>query len=269
MRIEHDFHIHTNLSRCAKEGATVEYYIALAKELGLKKIGFSDHFWDDAIEGANGFYRPQNYEHVVQLKEKLASVAEKDVKIYFGCEAEYDPVHHGVAVTEETAEKFDFILVPNSHTHMTMPKDCYEPYQKHVDFMVQAYEEILDCNVSRYITAMAHPFEAVCCPYNKYVLIDMISDDCFKRLFDKTAKKDIAFEINVGTMRKLTDEEIERSSQMRMFKLAAECGCKFIFGSDSHDVGVHQPYMHQVNLIADMLGLKEKDIVELAATGSV
>ena len=96
MRIEHDFHIHTNLSRCAKAGATVEYYLETARQLGLKKIGFSDHFWDDAIEGANGFYRPQNYEHVVQLKQELERAAAEDVKIYFGCEAEYDPVHHGL-----------------------------------------------------------------------------------------------------------------------------------------------------------------------------
>lgn len=264
MRIEHDFHIHTNLSLCAKEDATVEYYVELAKKLGFKKIGFSDHFWDSAIEGANNFYRQQDYEHVALIKKELEKRQEKDLTVYFGCETEYDPVHHGVAITEETAEKFDYILVPNSHTHMMMPKECYQPYQKHVDFMVQAFEEILDCNVSRYVTAIAHPFEAVCCPYNKYILIDMISDDCFKRLFDKAAAKDIAFEINVSSMRQLTDEQIVECSPMRMFKLAAQCGCKFIFGSDSHDVGAHRTYMHHVNLIADILKLQEEDIVKIA-----
>lgn len=264
MRIEHDFHIHTNLSLCAKEDATVEHYITTAKKLGLKKIGFSNHFWDSAIEGANSFYRAQDYEHVAMIKKELARVEGEDVTIYFGCEAEYDPIHHGVAMTEETAEKFDFILVPNSHTHMMMPKEFYQPYQKHVDFMVQAFEEILNSNVSRYITAVAHPFEAVCCPYDKYILIDMIPDDCYKRLFDKAAEKDIAFEINVASMRKKTDEQIEECSQMRMFKIAAECGCKFIFGSDSHDVEAHQPYMHHVNLVADILKLREEDIVKIA-----
>ena len=177
MKIEHDFHIHTTLSLCANETATVENYLATAKKLGLKKLGFSDHFWDSAIGGAFEWYQKQDYEHVVQLKSELERVTGEDVKIYFGCETEYDPIHHGVALTEEAAEKFDFILVPNSHTHMMMPKDFYQPHQKHVDFMVQAYHEILDSNVSRYITAVAHPFEAVNCPYDRTRLIDMISDD--------------------------------------------------------------------------------------------
>lgn len=264
MKIEHDFHIHTTLSLCANETATVENYLATAKKLGLKKLGFSNHFWDSAIGGAIEWYQQQDYEHVARLKLELDRVTAEDVKIYFGCETEYDPVHHGVALTEETAEKFDFILVPNSHTHMMMPKDFYQPYQKHVDFMVQAYNEILDSKVSRYITAVAHPFEAVNCPYDKTILIDMISDDCFKRMFDKSARKDIAFEINVASMKKMTDAQIAESFQMRMFRLAKECGCKFIFGSDAHNAEAHRLYEHHVNLVADMLQLCENDIVKIA-----
>ena len=264
MKINHDFHIHTTLSLCANETATVENYLAKAKKLGLKKLGFSNHFWDSAISGASDWYQQQDYEHVVRLKSELDRVIGEDVKTYFGCETEYDPVHHGVALTEETAEKFDFILVPNSHTHAMMPKDFYQPYQKHVDFMVQAYNEILDSNVSKYITAIAHPFEAVACPYDRTILIDMISDDCFKRMFTKSAKKDVAYEINVASMKKMTDVQIADSSQMRMFKLAKECGCKFIFGSDAHNAEAHRSYVHYVNLVADLLKLREDDVVKIA-----
>ncbi|MBO5060385.1 MAG: hypothetical protein J6C82_05685 [Clostridia bacterium] len=42
MRIEHDFHIHTDLSLCADKNATVEHYIAKAKECGCKFIFGSD-----------------------------------------------------------------------------------------------------------------------------------------------------------------------------------------------------------------------------------
>ena len=264
MRIEHDFHIHTTLSRCANETATVENYIANAKKLGLKKLGFSDHFWDSSISGAINWYQQQDYVHVARLRSELDYVTGKDVITYFGCETEYDPVHHGVAITEETAEKFDFILVPNSHTHTMMPKSFYQPYQKHVDFMVQAYNEILDSNISRYITAVAHPFEAVRCPYDKTILIYLISDDFFNRMFDKSAKKEVAYEINVASMKNKTDVQIAESSQMRMFKLAKECGCKFIFGSDAHNGEAHRTYANHVNLVADLLNLREDDIVQIA-----
>lgn len=264
MKIKHDFHIHTSLSVCAKETATVEHYLKTAKKLGFNKIGFADHFWDDKINcGDNRFYQRQGYAHVEQLKPILADIKENDLKTYFGCETEYDSANRGVAVTEEVAERFDFIIVPNSHTHMMMPKDYYEPYQKHVDFMIQAYEDILDCNVSRYITAMAHPFEAVCCPYPNNILIDMIPDDCFKRLFDKQANKGIAFEINVSSMNRKTTSEIEACSQIRMFKIAKECGCKFLFGSDSHSDHGHDAYAN-ADFVAGLLDLKEDDIAEIA-----
>lgn len=263
MRIKHDFHLHTNLSVCARREVTAADYVANAKRLGLKKLGFSDHFWDAAIEGANDFYAPQDYEHVARLRPELEKLACEDIQLFFGCEAEYDPVHHGVAITEETAEKFDHILVPNSHTHMMMPKDCYQPYQKHADFMMRALWEILESPVSRYITAIAHPFEAVACPYDNSILIDLIPDDEYRRVFGRMAEKQIAFEINVSSMQKKTPEELARMSQIRIFRLAKEQGCQFLFGSDSHAAFSHDFYGN-ADLVAGLLELTESDIIPIA-----
>lgn len=272
MKIEHDFHIHTGLSSCAKdkENATLEKYLENAREYGLKKLGFADHLWDSAIKGAPRWYQPQNVDHVLPLKEKLRAAKanglldeENKIQMYFGCEAEYDYAHRDVALTEAAAEQFDFVIVPNSHTHIVMPKDYYEPHQRHADFMLQAYEDIINSKVSRYITAMAHPFQAVCCPYPYGELIDLISDDQFKRLFDQTAEKGIAFEINMAGVSRRTDEEIEKLPQIRLFRLAKECGCKFIFGSDSHDIQPHRLY-HRAEFVAHLLELKESDLAEIA-----
>lgn len=272
MKVTHDFHIHTHLSLCANSTATVEHYMKTAKELGLKKIGFSDHFWDSPIDGslipgwdfyASKVEEHQNFEHLLRIKPELEKYKDPDVQVYFGCETEYDPIHHGVAITEETAEKFDFIIVPQSHTHITMPKNLYQPYQKHLDYMINAYDEILDSPVSRYITAVVHPFEAVCCPYDNTILIDMLSEDVMKRLFTKSAEKEIAFEINVSQMMEKTQDEIASCAQIRMFKIVKECGCKFIFGSDSHDNVTHQKYAN-AQFTADLLGLTENDIAVIA-----
>ena len=263
MKIRHDFHIHTRLSLCANESATVENYLAIARCLGLTKLGFANHFWDETIPGATPFYVPQNLSHVLQLKPELAAVTDPKIKLYFGCEAEYDPVRRDVALSEKVASQFDFILVPNSHTHLVMPRDCYHPYQKHVDFMIRAYEDILDSSINRYITAIAHPFEAVCCPYDYNILIRMISDDCFQRLFDKTAERGIAVEINVDSMRGKSEAEIESCSQLRMFRIARKCGCKFLFGSDAHDKEAHSSYGH-ADFVANLLELREDDIAKIA-----
>lgn len=262
MKITHDFHIHTGLSVCADKDATVEHYIAKAKELGLKKIGFSNHFWQSELEGAVDFYRTQDYAHVAQIKPELEQYRDCGVELFYGCECEYHP-SLGVAMTAETAEKFDYILVPSSHTHAMMPKQFYHPYEKHRDFMIKMYEDILHSAVSNYITAMAHPFEAVCCPYDNTILIKMIDDDTFKRLFDQTAEKGIAVEINVYAMNGKTHTEIEQSEQMRMFRIAKECGCKFIFGSDSHTRTGHDCYSN-CDDIAEILHLTEDDLAAIA-----
>lgn len=263
MRIKHDFHLHTHLSVCAKREVTAADYVANARRLGLKKLGFSDHFWDSAIEGANKFYQPQDYEHILQLKPELEQLRCDDIQFFFGCETEYDPFHHGVAITEAVAEQLDFLLVPNSHTHMMMPKDCYEPYRKHADFMLQALYEILNSPVSKYITAIAHPFEAVACPYPNGLLIDLITDDEFRRVLDVMAEKGVAFEINVSSMQKKTHDEIEKMSQIRLFRLAKEQGCRFLFGSDSHSAGSHDAYGN-ASFVADLLALTEDDLAPIA-----
>lgn len=265
MKVKHDFHIHTDLSICANETATLENYLRIAKELGLNKIGISNHFWDSRIDGAFDFYKTQDFEHISKLKPEIEKASSDELKIYFGGEAEYDPKHHDVSVTEEVAEQLDFLLVPNSHTHITMPKDFYEPYQKHIDFMIRAYEDIINSNISRYITAVAHPFCAICCPYDREILINMISDDTFKRLFDKTANRGIAFELNIDYLNKFKSnyEEMETAAHIRMYRLAKECGCKFIFGSDAHGTKEHERY-DIAQFLADLLELRESDIAEIA-----
>ena len=263
MKITHDFHIHTNLSLCAVETATVANYIERSRKMGLTKLGFADHFWDETVGYClNDFYKPQNWEHVQVLRAELEALKPDDLQFYFGCEAEYDPVNRGVGITEETAEKFDFMIVPNSHTHMVMPRELYQPYEKHIDFMIQAYKDIIESPVSKYITAMAHPFEAVCCPYDNQILINMISDDCFKRLFDRTAEKGIAVEINVAGMQRMSQEQVAECAQMRMFRLAKECGCKMIFGSDDHAAVQPDVYKH-TDFVANLLGLKEENMAEI------
>ena len=264
MNINHDFHIHTALSVCANASATVEHYKDTAHRLGLNKLGFADHFWDEThAEPWNNFYKRQGFDHVEEIKKELAATDFGGVQVYFGCETEYDPINKCAAVSPEVAERFDFIIVPNSHTHMMMPKDLYEPYEKHKQFMIDAYLNIINCEVSKYILSMAHPFEAVCCPYPNTELMAMMSDDEYRFLFDKTANKGIGVEINVAAHLKKSEEEIISSEHFRLFRLAKECGCRFTFGSDSHSSTGHDTYKETCETFIRALDLKSDDLCEL------
>ena len=68
MKITSDIHIHTNLSSCAREEATLERYVEKAKGSNLQVLGFANHLWDSAIDGASNWYAPQTVEHVLKLK---------------------------------------------------------------------------------------------------------------------------------------------------------------------------------------------------------
>lgn len=274
MLITHDFHVHTRLSLCADKDATVAGYIKKAKEHGMKKIGFSDHFWDEKIDcinrsykvrnDPNKYYTVQNFPYIARSLEEISESDADGIEILFGCEAEYDPFHHGVAVSEETAEKFDYIIVPNSHTHMMMPESFYEPHKKHIDFMINAIDEILSSPVSRYITALAHPFEAVCCPYGHEILMTEISDDTFKKCFDKVANKNIAIEINASSYLGKSVEQMQSMPKTHMLRIAKECGCRFLFGSDAHSHGgAHASYTAR-EAIAEALDLEKEDFADIA-----
>lgn len=269
MRIDHDFHIHTTISLCARDpSATVENYVRLAKKNGIKKLGFSNHMWDSAILGASErFYRPQNYEHLALLRPEIDQFNHQDgIQIYFGCEAEYDPIRKDVALTEEIAKQFDYILVPNSHTHMMMPKEYYEPKKRHAEFMLEAFRNVVTGSLAKYITAMAHPFSAVCCPYDRGLLYLLISDEQYAEVFTLARQADIAIELNTSGYMHCSLSEIFDDPSIAMFRIAKECGCKFIFGSDAHSTapGEVQDHWWIAYVLAQALDLREDDLAQIA-----
>ena len=162
---KYDLHVHTSLSSCAKPEASAAGYIALAKEMGLTTIAFTDHLWDSAIPGASDWYKPQNFEHICQLKKELPA-ADPSLKILFGCETECD-MHGTVGVSEEVAAQLDVLLVPNSHTHMrfVMDRALREDDAAHGLYMVKHFMQIMESPLAKYITAVPHPFSAVGCPH--------------------------------------------------------------------------------------------------------
>lgn len=269
MKFNHDLHVHTIYSSDTSGKATVENYMVEAQRLGIKKMGFAEHFWDDRVEGAFPFYRTQTFAFVSQVRQGIEACRGQGIELLFGCEAEYDPVHKAPALTAEVAEQFDFVIVPNSHSHETMPKAYYNNKEKHKDFILEAFYNIIRCDVSPYVNAIAHPFSLVRCPYSCDDLVALVSDDEFKRLFAETARKGIALEINMGSYLGGLYQlglELDRAADcqlMRMFRLAKAEGCRFIFGSDAHAPS-HLDNLVHTDVLAECLGLTEQDIAPFA-----
>lgn len=262
MFIDHDMHIHTHYSPCADATATAEHYIQKAHELSLKKIGFADHMWDSAVECTIPDYRKLTYEHISQIKEEVKALNAGGIEILFGCETECDK-NGTVAVSEEVAEKLDFLIVPQSHTHLTMPKDCYEPHRKHAEFMLERFYNIVESPVSKYVTTIPHPFCAVACPYDNRELVRLITDQEFSDCFCAAKEKNIAVEINAGAFAGKSIGEIRTDPMLHMLSIAKSAGCKFVFGSDSHRSTGHDGFFKNY-VIACLLELKPENIAEFA-----
>lgn len=269
MSFYHDFHVHTVYSNDTSKKATVENYVAKAKELGLKKLGFAEHFWDDTIAGAFPFYVPLTFQHVSQLRQDLEAFRDQGIELFFGCEVEYDPAHKAPALSEAVAEQFDFVIVPNSHSHETMPKEYYEDKRKHADFILDAFWNILRSPVSRYVHGVAHPFSLVRSPYPCDDLIELVSDSQFADLFGCAAEKGVALEVNIGSLmgglrqKGLTLETAGESQLIRMLRLGKKAGCKFFIGSDAHATSHLENHQHEDAFI-DLLALTEEDIMPIA-----
>lgn len=272
MEILYDLHAHTHLSVCGDDSATIENYVASAKKHGLKLIGIADHMWDKEIaftdsmrrsrasgggDAVVNWYKAQSIEHCREVLKEIEAADTENTKFIFGGEVDYCP-GVGAAITAKHAEELDFMIVPNSHTHHIMDAACYEPYEKHADFMLKATMEICTAETAKYVTSLAHPFDAVCCPYSVDFIIDEISDAQLGEVFSAAAENGIAAEINGASFANIGD--IKNSGLFRVLAAAKTAGCRFTFGSDSHSDG-QQDAISLCSTVADLLGLTENDML--------
>lgn len=226
----HDIHIHTSLSSCAEPGADLSDYAPAIKAAGLSAAGFANHLWDSAIPGASEWYKPQNIDHVMKLKNELGEYDFGNTKIYFGCETEY--IGNGiVGLHQDNACLFDYVLVPPHHFHMagfTRPENLtrLEEVRK---IMIEHFMEV--CNIS-FAFGLAHPFVPLGYMSQAAELLRGFEDEELKTCFSHAAANNKFIEINFCIFR-IMDAAV-REEYKRLMKIARQCGCRFFTGSDSH-----------------------------------
>lgn len=121
-----DMHTHTFLSACcAEETANAATFIDKAAEVGIQVLGISNHCWDNKMEGASPWYKPQDVEWCLQIHDQIPE-DKKGVKLYIGVESEYCGMSDHIGISAENAVKLDYVLIPHTHTHMVnfvIPED--------------------------------------------------------------------------------------------------------------------------------------------------
>lgn len=256
--VDNDLHIHSGLSSCSRDlQQNPERILQYALECGLKTICVTDHFWDDAVEGASSWYMPQNYEHISSAKP--LPQAEK-VKFLFGCETELNQTLT-LGIAKEKFDLFDFIIIPTTHFHMvdfTVSKDEVATLQKRAEMWVKRFACVLNMDLPFHKIGIAHlTCSAIAPTREKYLeVLKLIPEAEMERLFLKAAQLGVGIELNYDDMN-FADGEAEVIA--RPYKIAKRCGCKFYCGSDAHTPAVFENAKKIFERAVDLLSLTEAD----------
>jgi HisJ family histidinol phosphate phosphatase len=259
----HDIHVHTHLSSCCKdEESTPQNLIKAASEKGYKLLGFADHMWNNPAYEPSNWYRPQNLEHLLKIKQEIPADT-MGVKVLVGCETEY--CGNGViGISSEVAGMLDFVLVPMSHLHMrgfVLPDRDYKNIEV-AKLMVGYFKEVLGLGIA---TCIAHPFQPLGFKDADGIL-NCISDDEFSECFSMAAEKGVSIEINAACFREahgIFDDTYHDESFIRIFKIAKKCGCFFHFGSDAHSMINFRKRKDIMEMVSSQIGIEEKDILPM------
>lgn len=256
-QLDHDFHIHTQLSGCSNDPEqTPQRVLQYAKEYGLKTVVLTDHFWDELVPGNFGW---PGYEHISKW---LPLPQEEGISFYFGGECDMN-MAATVGISRETAEKMDFIIIPTTHLHFpdrTIAAEEYDDADARARRYIERWEAVLNADLPFHKIGLAH----MTCPllsggYDRIDflidILDSIPDDTFKSMFARTEKLGMGVEINVDT-NPYTPDRLERI--LRVYRIAADCGCHFYCGTDAHHPRDFE-YGHQNCLrMIDALDLQEE-----------
>ena len=256
---DHDYHIHSKISKCSGDPEqTTERILQYAEENGLSQICLTDHFWDETVEGASDWYRPQNYEWISAAKPLPQSAK---VRFLFGCETELDRfMTLGLALS--LFERVDFVIIPTTHLHMrgfTITEEEGKVLANRAKAWITRLDGLLDMPLPFHKIGIAHLTSGLIAASSRedYLsVLEMIPSEEMERLFKKAAAVGAGIELNSDDM-KFADEEAD--IVLRPYRIAKQCGCKFYCGSDAHHPKVFEVTGARFARAIDLLGLQECD----------
>lgn len=257
-RIDHDLHIHSFLSKCAKNpDQTPQRILDGAQRAGLTTLCLTNHFWDEAVPGASAWYSEQNYPHI--CKDLPLPTAE-GISFLFGCETDLNR-DLTLGLSPEKHKKFDFIIVPTTHFHMSsnLETEQKDTVEKRVNAYVARLDALLAMPLPFHKVGLAHPACSLIHKESREGYLDTLSalpEDALQSLFAKAARLGVGIELNSSDMNYAPEEE---SVVLRLFRIAKKEGCRFYLGSDIHSPTDYAKEIRIWERALDALSLTEAD----------
>lgn len=258
-QIDHDYHIHSNISLCASDpNQTPENILKHAIDNSLVDICLTDHYWDRAVPGASEWCGKQDFDHI-NAARPLPSVP--GVRFMFGCEADMKK-DCSLTIPKFRYDEFDFIIISTTHMHMvgyTVSEEDVKSPESIARVWVRRMDALLASDLPFKKTGIAHLAASLInltSRENYLKTLDLIPTEDMQRIFTRAAELGCGIEINKSDM---SFTESEADTVLCMFRIAKACGCKFYLGSDAH---TNKEFLGSKKIFEraiDMLGLTEDD----------
>ena len=262
-QVDHDLHIHSNLSSCANDPEQTPLGILrYAQRVGLKQICLTNHYLDRTRQNADtpNYYLHQDYDH----NAKALPLPQADgVEFLFGCENELRR-DFTLGMPPERYDDFSFMIIPTTHMHMldfTISRQDAQSNEACARLWVERLDAVLNMDLPFHKVGIAH----LTCGLirrgsrdNLLEILSMISQADLERLFTRAAQLGCGIEINRDDMQNAfgdPDPEI----CLRIYRTAKACGCKFYLGSDAHTQAEFEGAIEIFERAIDLLGLQESD----------
>lgn len=231
--IDHDLHIHSQISACSSDpeqttGRILEY----AKDDSLKRIVLTDHYWNSDVEGASSWYKVQNFERV---SGALPLPQYEGIDFLFGVETDMNKFF-AIGVSGEDFKRFDFIIIPTTHLHMvgfTITEEDASSCEGRAKVWIEKIEHLLSLDLPFHKIGIPHLACGLIAPNREDYLktLELLPEEKLEQIFKRCAQVGVGIELNSGDM---SFADSEADTVLRIFRIAKAQGCKFYLGSDAH-----------------------------------
>lgn len=214
------YNYHTHTSRCGHAVGLDEEYVLKAIELGIKRLGFSDHIFFPGILQPRVRMNEGEVENYLSSINHLKEKYKDQIEIKVGFEVEYLPMFMGRYIDLLKSKKVDYLLLGQHFGQFDME---IKPYYEDVIKYALDVKEAVELGVFTYV---AHP--------DHFLLgVDKWNDECEKAariIFEACEKTNTPIEINILGIR-----QHRPYPSKDLFKLSKQYKLKYVLGVDAHN----------------------------------
>ena len=258
-QVNQDLHCHSTLSACCGDpNQTIQAIYERAVRQGLATQCVTDHLWDSAVPEPSRWYAPQHVKRGKAELEALTAGRTEGPRMVFGCETEYCGGTK-LGLSRENFDEFDFVIIPPNHFHMInfTRDERINTEEAIAELFVQRLEQLTLLDLPWKKVGIAHLNGYLTFregdPVKVYSIMD---EERLKKAFTFLAARGAGIEINTSCFEAGWRER--EDDQLRLFRIARDCGCKFYIGSDAHSVEGMEGMLEVAREVVDLLELTEE-----------